>query len=103
MIYKFKSKAGGDILMLGPNGDALLRAIGRDPAAKGILEPPAIAAIEQAVAVDEAARREAESEAVAQGRTLPPRDGVSMRQRMWPMVDLLKRSAVEEVPVVWGG
>jgi hypothetical protein len=107
MIYKFKSKAGGDILMLGPNGDALLRAIGRDPAAKGIIEPPAmaaaIAAIEQAVAVDEAARREAESEAAAQGRTLPPRDGVSMRQRMWPMVDLLKRSAAEEVPVVWGG
>ena len=109
MIYKFKSKAGGDILMLGPNGDALLRAIGRDPAAKGIIEPPAmaaaIAAIEQAVAVDEAARHEAEaeSEAAAQRRTLLPRDGVSMRQRMRPMVDLLKRAAAEDVPVVWGG
>ena len=106
MIYKFKSKAGGDILMLGPNGDALLRAIGREPAAQGIIEPPAmaaaIAAIEQAVAVDEAARREAEREAAAQGRTLRPRDGVGLRQRMWPMVGLLKRAAAEEVPVVWG-
>jgi hypothetical protein len=28
MIYKFKSKATGDVIMLGPNGDQLLRAAG---------------------------------------------------------------------------
>ncbi len=33
MIYKFKSKASGDIIMMGPTGDALLRALGRTPAA----------------------------------------------------------------------
>ena len=38
MIYKFKSKAAGDVIMLRPHGDQLLRLIGREPAAKGIIE-----------------------------------------------------------------
>jgi hypothetical protein len=38
MIYKFKSKATGDLIMLGPNGDQLLRLLGREPAPKGIIE-----------------------------------------------------------------
>ena len=108
MIYKFKSKASGDVLMLGPNGDALLRLLGREPAAKGIFEPGAmgamVAQIEQAVAADEAARAEAKADAQddAERTAAPGRDGVSMRQRLWPMVDLLKRSAAAGEPVVWG-
>ena len=38
LIYKFKSKAAGDVIMLGPGGDQVLRIIGREPAAKGIIE-----------------------------------------------------------------
>ena len=45
MIYKFKCKAAGDILMLGPNGDALMRILGREPGPKGIIEPAAMAAV----------------------------------------------------------
>ena len=107
MIYKFKSKAGGDVIMLGPNGDALLRILGREPAAKGIIEPAsmaaAIAAIEQAVAADEAARADA-GRSTASAASAPPTsaDGVALRQRLWPMVDLLKRAAAAVEPVVWG-
>jgi Domain of unknown function (DUF1840) len=100
MIYKFKSKASGDIIMMGPTGDALMRAIGRAPAPKGIIEPAAMAAamaaIEQAVLADETARADAEREAAA------PREGVALRQRLWPMVDMLKRAAAAGEPVVWG-
>jgi hypothetical protein len=92
VIYKFKSRAAGDIIMMGPNGDALLRLLGREPAAKGIIEPaacaPAIAAIEQALLADDAARAEAQ--------------GVGLRQRLWPMVEMLKRAAAADEPVVWG-
>ncbi len=108
MIYKFKSKASGDVLMLGPNGDVLLRLLGREPAAKGIFEPAAMASmvaqIEQAVAADEAARADAKADAPDDAERAPAtgRDGVSMRQRLWPMVDLLKRSAAAGEPVVWG-
>ncbi len=106
MIYKFKSKASGDVIMMGPTGDALLRAIGRQPSAKGILEPAAMAAalagIEQAVAADEAARAQAEAEAAARGERLKPREAVALRQRLWPMVEMIKRSAAAGEPVVWG-
>jgi hypothetical protein len=106
MIYKFKCKVSGDIIMMGPNGDALLRAIGREPARQGIIEAaacgPAIAAIEQAVGAEEAARAVAEGQAADRGQGLPAAEGVGLRQRLWPMVDMLKRAAAAGESVVWG-
>lgn len=106
MLYKFKSKAAGDLIMMGPTGDQVLRIIGKEPAPKGIIEPAAmaaaIAALERAVAEEEAARAQAEREAQAEGRTLAPRDGVSLRQRAWPMVEMLKRAQAANHEIVWG-
>jgi len=107
MIYKFKSKAAGDLIMLGPNGDALLRVLGREPAAQGIIEPAAmpaaIGAIERAVAQDEAARRAAAEEAgVDEEGGDAVRSVVSLRQRLWPLIDMLRRSHAEDAAVVWG-
>ena len=106
MIYKFKSKGAGDVVMLGPTGDTLLRVMGREPAAKGIIEvddmPAAIAALEQAVAADEAARAQAEKDAAAEGTKLAPREGVTLRQRAWPLVEMMKRSMGEGADIVWG-
>ena len=89
MIYKFKSKAAGDVIMMGPTGDAVLRAAGREPAPQGIFEPAALpaarAAIEQAVADDDAARAEAEAKAkadrVAPARLAAGRDDEARRGR----------------------
>ena len=39
MLYKFKSKAAGDLIMLEPNGRRVLDIIGKDPGAKGIILP----------------------------------------------------------------
>ena len=92
MIYKFKSKAAGDLIMLGPQGDQLLRLLGREPAAKGIVEvaamPAAIAALQAAVAADEAAPGLHRLQAIDEqsGRT------VALRQRVWPMVEMLQRA-----------
>jgi Domain of unknown function (DUF1840) len=106
MIYKFKSKAAGDVIMTSPAGDDVLRLIGKSPAAQGIIESAAmasaIAAIEQAVAADEAARAQAEKEAAADGKKLAPRDGVSLKQRGWPLVEMMKRSMAEGADIVWG-
>ena len=106
MIYKFKSKAAGDVIMLAPSGDEVLRTIGKAPAAQGIIEsadmPGAMQAIEAAIAADEAARERAEAEARSAGETLPARDGVSLRQRAWPLVEMMKRAAAAGEPVVWG-
>ena len=106
MIYKFKSKAAGDVIMLAPAGDDVLRLIGKSPAAQGIIEAgsmtAAIAAIEQAVAADEAARAQAEKDAAADGKKLGARDGVTLRQRAWPLVEMMKRSMAESADIVWG-
>ena len=95
MIYKFKSKATGDVIMLPGNGDQLLRAIGREPAAKGIIEPgdmpAAIAALQAAVAADE---QPADNE----DKPAP----VGLRQRLWPMVEMLRRAQGAGEAVVWG-
>lgn len=105
MIYKFKSKAAGDLVMMGPTGDQVLRAVGREPADKGIVEPAAMpaamAAIERAIAADESARREAEAKAQAEGAKLPA-VGVTLRQRAWPMVEMMKRAHAAGEPIVWG-
>jgi hypothetical protein len=78
MIYKFKSKAAGDVVMLGDGGDQLLRLLGREAAPQGIFEvadiPALRTALEQVVAAEEAARAQAEAEAHAEGRQLPPRE-----------------------------
>lgn len=99
MIYKFRSKATGDLIMMGPNGDQVMRIVGREPQPKGIFEPKAmpalIAALEAAAAAEAAAAREDEDDAAA------PRH-VSLRQRVWPLVEMLRRAHAAEEPIVWG-
>ena len=66
-------------------GDQVLRVIGKRAAAKGIIEPAAmpaaIMAIEEAIAQEEAQRRKADAQAVAEGRTPSRADGVTLRLR----------------------
>lgn len=104
MIYKFKSKATGDLIMLGPNGDQLLRLLGREPAPQGIIEPADMAAARHRL---EAALAEAEAAAAAStGGDAPDearaREAVGLRQRVWPMLQMLERAGAAQVPVVWG-
>jgi hypothetical protein len=105
MIYKFKSKAAGDVIMMGPTGDQVLRAAGREPAPKGIFEPEALplamADIEKAIVADEAERTRMEEEARAEGKPVPPA-GITLRQRAWPLVEMMKRAHKAGEPVVWG-
>ncbi|MFM7705164.1 MAG: DUF1840 domain-containing protein [Rubrivivax sp.] len=116
MIYRFKSRAAGDLLMLGPHGDALLRALGREPSARGIIEPASMpaaqAALQAAIEADEALRAArlqgngAEAPTPQEDSAGPgeatARDGVSLRQRWWPMVEMLRRAQAAGEPVVWG-
>lgn len=103
MLYKFKSKATGDLLMLGPNGDQLMRVLGREPSARGIIEPAVMAEarrlIEQALEDAEAAARSAQATADEDERQ---REAVGLRQRLWPMVQMLERAQAADEPVVWG-
>ena len=106
MLYRFKSKAGADVIMMADSADAVLRLMGRQPAPQGILEladlPGLIQALEAGVAADEAQFQRTVDEAKAAGQPAPRRQGVSLRQRAWPLHELMQRSLKEKADVVWG-
>ncbi|MEY4908674.1 MAG: hypothetical protein RL260_2392 [Pseudomonadota bacterium] len=106
MLYKFKSKAVGDLIMTAPVGDRMMRLMGRAPAPQGIFQPAqmpaAIAALERGIAEEDHARRDAEAEAAAEGRALPPPREISLRQRAWPLIEMLKRAQAADHDIVWG-
>jgi Domain of unknown function (DUF1840) len=100
MLYKFKSDAGGDVIMLEATGRQVLGIMGKGFDAKGILLPEqmaaAKAAIEQAVALEEQSG-EANDEPEDKGNKR-----ISLRTRAWPLVTLIERSAKAKVPITWG-
>ena len=107
MLYKFKSKATGDLIMLEPNGRRGLEIIGKDAGPKGIIlpaeMPAAISALEAAIAREEQEEKAAADEAKAAGQVAPRGgDGVSLRQRAVPFIDMLKRADKEGQDIVWG-
>jgi len=113
MLYKFKSKAAGDVIMLGPDGDRLLRCLGREPAARGILcvedMPSALQALEAAVLAEEQLPVASDSDAAVARPAGPDEDAalsaptrVSLRQRAWPLMDLIRHALAERQDVVWG-
>jgi hypothetical protein len=106
MLYKFKSKAAGDLIMLEPNGRQVLQIIGKDTGPKGIIlpeeMPAAIAALEAAVAREEADRKEAAEGSEAKDAGASRSGGISLRQRAVPFVDMLRRAEKAKQEIVWG-
>jgi len=110
MIYKFKSKVTGDLIMLEANGQAVLKIIGKADAetlTKGILlpedMPTAILALENAVALEESAHAEAVKKAQATGNEAPNKpNAVTLRQRCVPFIQMLQRCHKAGKEVVWG-
>lgn len=109
MLYKFKSKATGDLIMLQPNGRQILRIIGKDEGdslVHGIVLPPdmprAIAALEAAIAQDESDRAQRQAQARSADRNQPQEATVSLRQRALPFIDMLKRCHGADTEIVWG-
>ena len=105
MLYRFKSKAGADVIMMAESAEAVLRLMGRSATPQGILEvaalPGLLQAMEAGVAADEAQHQRAVDEAKAAGQPAPRRQGVTLRQRAWPLHELMQRSLKEDADVVW--
>jgi len=104
MIYKFKSQAAADVIMLQMNGEQMLKIVGKTPSPQGIITveqiPAAIAALEAAVVSHDAAQ--SRREAGLQPEDEIEGDGIMLHQRAAPFIDLLRCSAVAGKDVVWG-
>jgi cyclopropane-fatty-acyl-phospholipid synthase len=106
MIYKFKSKAAADLIMLEVNGRQLLKILEKnfpEQQAQGVLTvaqmPRAIQAIEEAIAAEDRAHAEAAQAGSPQGAA---RLGISLRQRLAPFLAMVRRCMQANEPIVWG-
>lgn len=106
MLYKFKSQAAADVIMLQSNGQQMLTIIGKEPSPQGIITvaqiPAAIAALQAAVVAHEAAQKLQGAQPELPEGDEPEGDGVMLRQRAAPFIELLKVSAAAGKDVVWG-
>lgn len=106
MLYRFKSKASGDLVMLEPSGKQVLTIVGKDPSGPGIILPEqmpgAVQALRDAIFEDEAEHQRECQEALARGDEQPDRDRITLRARALPFIDLLQHSMRENTEVIWG-
>ncbi len=106
MLYRFKCKATGDVVMLEPNGKQVLEILGKDPAGPGIIlleqMPAAIQALRDAVFEEECEFERLKQEALAKEEDMPDPDRVSLRTRVTPFIDMLNHCMREGCEVVWG-
>jgi cyclopropane-fatty-acyl-phospholipid synthase len=113
MLFEFKSRATGSIVMTDPVGRQMLEAIGRPVSAQGVITieqlPEAIVALKCAIT--------AEREAIARTVSGPatPDDKreadeldfgslplVRFEQRALPLIEMLERSLAAGRDVTWG-
>ena len=109
MLYKFKSKSSGDVIMLEPNGKRVLEIIGKaslgQSARQGIVlpeqMPAAIAALERAIELEDQAREQALQAALSRGEDAPASEFIALRVRAKPFIDMLRRCHKDDNPIVW--
>jgi hypothetical protein len=109
MLYEFKSKATGTVVMTGPVAERMLAIIGKEPGPRGIVTVeqlgPAIEALQQAAELDRAAGQPPEAgEPVGRDgeRDEDPRRAVSLSQRAWPLIEMFTAARAAKKDVTWG-
>jgi hypothetical protein len=103
MLYEFKSRATGTVVMTGPVAERLLAIVGKAPGPKGIFTVEQMpAAIEALQAAAEREKAESPPEAGDDERGAERAKPVSLAQRAWPLIDMLKAAHAADKPVTWG-
>jgi hypothetical protein len=106
MLYQFKSAAAGDVIMLEATAHQVLAILGKGREPTGILLAEQIPAAQHAL-MNAVAQEEAQTaQATAQGQTQKIDDQtpahISLRRRIWPLLQLLEHSLKDKVPITWG-
>lgn len=110
MLFKFKSKIEGDLIMLEFNARHMLQIIGKEAGPQGIIVASemtgAIDALDRAIATEEAAvaaaKKASAEHPAADENTATPADPVPLRQRSLPFMKLLKACSSANADIVWG-
>lgn len=101
MLIPFRSKAAGDFFMFDHHARPLFELMGRAFAPQGVMNGASAGAFAATLsaALEAVPTEEAESEDDANASKELP---VGLKQRAWPLLDMLRRAAAKNVDVVWG-
>lgn len=103
MLYKFKSKNTGDVIMLEPHGRQVLEIIGKEAGPKGIIlpeqMPAALLALQSAIAQEEMLEPQQQEQNAEQKSQSP---AIALRHRALPFMQMLEACYRQGDSVVWG-
>ncbi len=101
MLIPFRSKAAGEFFMLESHAQALFELMDKPFAAQGIITASEVA---QRLARLQAALNAPTNQATAQSQPISDADAqaVGLKQRAWPLLDMLTRAEQKKVDVTWG-
>jgi hypothetical protein len=101
MIYEFKSRATGSLVMTSDVAEALLHIIGKQKGPQGIIVPDAmpaaIDALNKAIALQKSADGSSDQTDDDDGK---PR--VSLAQRALPFIEMMQRAHSANKEITWG-
>lgn len=109
MAYTFQSRATADLIMLRTSAEQILKLLDRPLGQPGIITvaqvPAVLRVLEQAAAEDDARRKalqEQQSQEDVEGQSkVAQLNAVSLRQRIVPFAEMLRRSQASEQAVTW--
>jgi hypothetical protein len=106
MLYRFKSRATPDFVMLEVHARQLFDIIGKEPARQGVITgeqiPAAIAALETAIAREGRNTHNHDDYAVEGHDNEAEKQHVGLHQRATPLLHMLKESQADNKDVTWG-
>ena len=109
MIYEFKCRATGNLVMTEPVGRGLLETIGKQPGPQGLISvdqiPAAIARLHAAVEHDRQRARQAAAGGAASagnGDDDEPAEQISLGQRAFPFIEMLEAALAAKRDITWG-
>jgi hypothetical protein len=109
-LVVFRSKAAGEIFMFAETARRIFEIIGRSDAARGVITaeqvPDALRRLVAAVDEEKAAIKAAAADAEAHGRrgddAPPAGTPVTLGQRAYPLIEMLRAAEKKRVDVTWG-
>ncbi len=104
MLFEFRSRATGTVTMTHQSGKEILSIIGKSADPTGIITvaqiPAAIAALKQAAANEK--EPPPQDERQDEDDDTPREPFVSLKQRTYPLIELLEQAKAADVDVTWG-
>jgi hypothetical protein len=114
MSLTLRCAVTGDLLLLSTTAEQLLGLLGKQASEPGILQPADMPAALQTLRNLPSPAEEAAAKAQSSDEAEESHDGkdghtpsfqderVSLRQRAWPLIQMIERAQAADKPIVWG-